>query len=77
MLKRIDKNANSPDFKRQLEDVYAPIATEIHAASYVHWKWRLDETLQEYIQNFIDLTEKAMGIDTGNITNCVTIFYLS
>ena len=43
-------------------------------ASDLHHKQRPDETLQEYIQNFTDLTEKAMGIDPGKITKHVIIF---
>ena len=75
MLKRIGNNANWQDIKRKLEEeVYSPIATEVHAASDLHRKQRPDQTLQEYIQNFTDLTEKAMGIDPANITNHVIIF---
>ena len=54
--------------------MYSPIATEVHGASNLHHKQRPDETLQEYIQSFTDLTEKAMGADPANITNRVTIF---
>ena len=43
----------------------------------VHQKQSPDETLQEYIQNFTDLTEKAMGIDSANITNHVIDIFLS
>ena len=52
-----------------LEEVYSPIATEVHAASDLHRKQWPAETLQEYIQNFTDLTEKAVGVDPANITN--------
>ena len=51
-----------------------PIATEVHAASDLHRKQRPDETLQEYILNFMDLTEKGMEIDPAKITNHVIIF---
>ena len=51
-----------------------PIATEVHAASDLHCKQRPDETLQEYIQTFTDLTEKAMETNPANITNRVVIF---
>ena len=37
-------------------------------------KQRPDETLQEYVQNIMDLTEKAMRIDPANITKHVIIF---
>ena len=47
---------------------------EVHGASNLHHKQKSNETLQEYMQNFTDLTEKAMGIDAVNITNCVIIF---
>ena len=47
---------------------------EVHTACDLHCKQRLDETLYEYIQNLIDLTEQAMGFDPANITNCVIIF---
>ena len=40
-----------------------------------NWKQRPDETLQEHVQNFTDLTEKkTIGIDPANITNYVIIF---
>ena len=54
--------------------MYSPIATEAHIASGLHRKQRPDKTLQEYIQDFTDLTEKAMGIEQANITNPVIIF---
>ena len=60
MLKGIDNNANRPDIKRKLEEVYSPIAMEVHTASHLHRKQRSDEILQEYIQNFMQLTGKAV-----------------
>ena len=74
MLKRLDKDLDWQDIKRKLEEVYSPIATEVHTASDLHHKQREDETLQEYIQNFIDLTEMAMGIDPAYITSRIIIF---
>ena len=49
---------------------------ELHTASDLHWKQWPDETLQQYIQNFTDLTEKTMGVDPANITNWVVMFLL-
>ena len=48
----------------------------VHTASDLHCKQRPDKTLQEYIQNFTDLTEKALGTDpaSANITKRVMIF---
>ena len=60
--------------RKKLEEVYSPIATEVHAASNLHRKQWPDGTLQEYIQNFTDLTEKAMGVDPSNFTNRVIMF---
>ena len=54
--------------------MYSPIATEVHAASNLHHKHRPDKTLQYYIQNFTNLTEKAMKTDSANITNREIIF---
>ena len=54
--------------------MYSPIAMEVHAASDLQRKQRPEETVQEYIKNFTDLTEKAMAIDPCNITNHVIIF---
>ena len=48
--------------------MYSPIATEVHGVSNLYHKQWPDENLQEYIQNFTDLTEKAMGVDPTNIT---------
>ena len=74
MLKRLGNDLDWHDIKRKLEELYSPIATEVHAASDLHHKQRPDKTLQEYIQTFTDLTEKAMGIDPANIINWVIIF---
>ena len=38
---------------------YSPTVTEVHAASDLHGKQWPEKTLQEYIQNFTDLTEKG------------------
>ena len=46
------------EIEKKLEEVYFPIATEVHAASDLHWKQQPDKTLQENIKNFTDLTEK-------------------
>ena len=46
----------------------------MHAASDLHVKQQPDETLQEFIQNFTDLTEKALGTEPANITNRVILF---
>ena len=54
--------------------MYSQIAIEVHAASDVHRKQWPDKTLQKFIQNIIDLAEKAMGADPANITNRVIIF---
>ena len=62
-----------PEIKKRLE-VYFPIATEVHVASDLHWKQLPDETLQEYIQNFTDLTDKAMGVEPTNVINGAIIF---
>ena len=50
------------------------IATEVHTANDLYRKQRSGETLQQYIQNFTDVTEKAMGVDPDNIMNRVIIF---
>ena len=60
--------------KWKLEEVFSQIATEVHAASDLHKKQWPDETLQEYIQHFTDLVEKAMWADPANIKNRVIIF---
>ena len=74
MLKRLDGGRSWPDIKKRLEEVYSPIATELHVASDLHRKQWPDETLQEYIQKFTHLTEEAIGVDPANITNRVIIF---
>ena len=73
-LKTLGNYTDWQDTKRKLEEVYYPIAMEAHAASGLHWKQRPDETLQEYIQSFTNLTGKAMWIDPANITNHEIIF---
>ena len=40
------------NIKRKLEELYSPIATELHVAIDLHCKQRPDETLQKYIQKF-------------------------
>ena len=75
MLKRLGNELDWHD-KKKLEEVHSPIATEVHTASDLQHKQRPDETLQEYIQNFTALTEKAMGMDPANITKRVIHFCL-
>ena len=58
MLKRLGNDIDWHEIKTKLV-VYSPIATEVHAASDAHCKQQPDETLQECIQNFTDLTEKG------------------
>ena len=36
MLERIGNNTNWQDIQRKLEEVYSPLATELHAASDLH-----------------------------------------
>ena len=74
MLKRLGDNLDWHEIKRKLEEVYSYIAIEVHTTSDLHDKQRPDETLQEYIQNFTDLTEKAVETDPANITSRVVIF---
>ena len=74
MLKRLGNDLDLHEIKRKLEEVYSPIATEIHAASDLHHKQMPDKILQNYIQIFTNLTEKAIGTDPANITNRVIIF---
>ena len=42
---------------------------EVHVTSDLHRKQLPDENLHEYIQNFTDLNEKAMGVYPDSITN--------
>ena len=60
--------------RKKLEEVYSPIAIEVHAASDLHRKQWPDEILKKYIQNFIDLNEKTMRVGPTNITNRMFIF---
>ena len=69
MFERLGNDIDWFEIKRKLEKAYSPIGTEVHAASHLHCKQWPDETLQEFIQNFTDLTEKALGTDPANITN--------
>ena len=52
-----------------MEEVYSPIATEVHASNVLHGKQRPDKTLWEYRENFTDFKEKVMGVHPANITN--------
>ena len=73
MLKRISGVRNWHAIRKKIE-VHSPIAMEVYAASDLNGKQWPEETLQEYIQNFTDLTDKAMGVDLGYIMNRVIIF---
>ena len=53
--------ANWFEIKRKLEEVYSPIATKVHTISNLHHKQGPNKTLQQFIQNFTNLTEKASG----------------
>ena len=61
MLKRMENDHSWQDIWWKLEEVYSPLAMEVHAANDLHRKQWPDETLQVYIKHFTDLTEKAMG----------------
>ena len=74
MLERLGNDFDWHEIKRKFKEVSSPIATEAHAASDLNHKQRLDDTLQEDIQNFTELAEKALGTDPANITNRVIIF---
>ena len=74
MLKTLGNDLKWFEIKRKLEEVYSPIATKVHAGSDLHCKQQPDKTLQEFIQNFTDLTEKVLGTDPADITNKVIIF---
>ena len=65
-----------PEIKKELEEVYSPFVTEVHAASDPHGNHQTDKTLKEYTQKFTDLTEKALGVDPANIMNSVINFLL-
>ena len=58
MLTTLDNNLGWQDIKRKLEEVCSPIPMEVHTASDLHQKKRLDEALLEYLQNVIDLFKK-------------------
>ena len=73
MLKRLENDLSWQEIKKKLEEVYS-ILMEVHTISDLHREQRPDETLQAYIHNFTDLTEKAMGAHPHNITNRVIIF---
>ena len=49
------------EIRKKWEEIYSPTVTEAHAASDLYGKQWTDETLQDYIQNCIDLTEKSHG----------------
>ena len=55
--------------KKKLE-VYSPIATEVHVlVTCIE-----NNGMMRHCNNFTDLTEKAVGVDTANITNRAIIF---
>ena len=74
MQKRMGGVSNWLEIKKKLEEVYSPIAPEIHAASDLHRKQGPDKTIQESAHNFTDVTEKVMGVDQVIIMNVVIIF---
>ena len=74
MLKRKGNYLSWQDIKWKWEEVYSPIAMEVHTASDLHRKQWPDENLQEYIQDLTELIEKAMDVDPAYITNRVIIF---
>ena len=74
MLKRLGNDLDLHEIKRKLEEVCSSIATMVYTTSDLHHKQRPDKTLQEHIQKFTDLTEKALGTDPANISKVVVIF---
>ena len=59
-IENVASSTHSQEY--ELGEVFFPIATKVHTASDLHHKQRPDETLQEYIQNFTDLTKKYEGL---------------
>ena len=74
MLQTMGRARRWHEIRKKLEVLYLFIATDIHGVNDLHRKQCPDGTLQEYIQNFTDLTNKAMGINPANIKNRAIIF---
>ena len=74
MLQTMGKARRWHEIRKKLEVLYSFIATDIHGVNDLHRKQCPDGTLHGYIQNFTDLTNKAMGINPANIKNRAIIF---
>ena len=54
-----------------LQEAHAPYPVKLSAITYMFRKQKADETLQDYIQYFIDQTEKALGCHPIDVTKYI------
>ena len=73
ILKRMGRDKNWQDIRRKLEEVYS---TNCAKSTYSQW-FTQKTVIRQNIQNFMDLTEKDLGVDPAPITNWVILFLFS
>ena len=60
-LPRVERSKPWDSIKKMLQEAHAPYPVKLSAVTNMFRKQKADETLQDYIQYFIDQTETALG----------------
>ena len=74
-LSRVDRSKLCDSIKKMLQESHAPYLTKLSAITNMLRK-KAHETLQDYIQYFIDQTETALGCHPIDMTKyiCYVLF---
>ena len=73
-LSRVDRPKQWNSIKKMLQEAHAPYPVKLSTITNMFRKQKADETLQDYIQYFIDQTETALGhhpIDVTKYIYCI------
>ena len=70
-LSRVDRSKPWESIKKMLQEAHAPYPVKLSAITNMFRKQKADETLQDYIQYFIDQTETALGHHPMDVTKYI------
>ena len=70
-LSRVDRSRPWESIKKMLQEAHAPYPVKLSTITNMFRKQKLDETLQDYIQYFIDQTEVALGRHPLDVTEYI------
>ena len=70
-LPRVDRSKLWESIKKMLQETHAPYLVKLSTTTNMFRKQKADETLQDYIQCFIDQTETALGHHPVDVTKYI------